>query len=121
MARENAGCRVIEGDFETYDFSKLSADAILLVGALVHLPHERVAGTLGSILKALTASGYVLVSLKEGEGTSMDAAGRCFYLWQDKELRRLFADQGLTVIEFFRQLSETGTGEVWLAYVLQVG
>ena len=41
LARKNTGCEVIEGDFETYDFSWLSMDAILLVGALVHLSYEK--------------------------------------------------------------------------------
>ncbi|MBU0698117.1 MAG: class I SAM-dependent methyltransferase, partial [Proteobacteria bacterium] len=33
LARENAGCEVIEDDFETYDFSFMEVDAILLAGA----------------------------------------------------------------------------------------
>jgi SAM-dependent methyltransferase len=43
LARKNVGCEVIEGNFRTYDFSRLSVDAIMLVGALVHLPHNRAA------------------------------------------------------------------------------
>lgn len=32
LARDNAGCEVIEGDFETYDFSSILVDAVMLVG-----------------------------------------------------------------------------------------
>ena len=33
LARENVGCEVIEGDFETFDFSTLSVDAIILINS----------------------------------------------------------------------------------------
>jgi SAM-dependent methyltransferase len=54
LARKNVGCEVIEGDFEIYDFSQLSVDAIMLVGALVHLPHSKVPEILNSINRALS-------------------------------------------------------------------
>jgi len=54
LARKNVGCEVIEGDFEIYDFSQLSVDAIMLVGALVHLPHSKVPEILNSISRALS-------------------------------------------------------------------
>ena len=34
LARENAGCEVIEGDFETYDFSAILVDGMMAIGAL---------------------------------------------------------------------------------------
>ena len=53
LARENADCEVIEGDFETYDFSLFSVDAILASGTFVHLPHSRLSGVLKSVQRAL--------------------------------------------------------------------
>jgi SAM-dependent methyltransferase len=41
LAREHSGQPVIEADFETFDFSRMNMDAVLLIGALVHIPHER--------------------------------------------------------------------------------
>ena len=119
LARENVGCEVIEGDFETYDFSRLSVDAIMLVGALVHLPHNKVSQVLNSITKALKGNGKILLTLKKGTGRSSDPHGRVFYLWNDGELRDLFKDLGLDVIDYFQQSSMIGTDEVWIGYVLE--
>ena len=98
LARKNIGCEVIEGDFEIYDFSRLSVDAIILVGALVHLPHSKVPEVLNSITIALKDDGNILLALKKGAGNTSDSHGRVFYLWNDGELRDLFKDPGLDVI-----------------------
>ena len=119
LARKNAGCEVIEGDFGTYDFSRLSVDAIMLVGAFVHLPHNKVPEVLNSINRALKDGGNILLSLKKGAGNTSDSHGRVFYLWNDGELRDLFEDLDLDVIDYFQQSSTIGTGEVWIGYVLE--
>jgi len=119
LVRKNVGCEVIEGDFETYDFSRLSVDAIMLIGALVHLPHNKVSAVLISINKALKDDGKIFLSLKKGAGNTSDSHGRIFYLWNDGELRDLFKDLGLDVIDYFQQSSTTGTDEVWIGYVLE--
>ena len=119
LARKNVGCEVIEGDFETYDFSRLSVDAIMLIGALVHLPHSKVSAVLISINRALKDDGNIFLSLKKGAGNTSDSHGRVFYLWNDGELRDLFKDLGLDVIDYFQQSSMIGTDEVWIGYVLE--
>jgi cyclopropane fatty-acyl-phospholipid synthase-like methyltransferase len=78
LARENAECRIIEGDFETYDFSNLQVDAIILVGALFHVPHEKFKIVFKNITYGLSESGRVLITLKQGEGTFADEYGRVF-------------------------------------------
>ena len=119
LTRKNAECEVIEGDFETYDFSGLSVDAIMLVGALVHLPHSKVPEVLNSINRALKDDGNILLSLKKGAGNTSDSHGRVFYLWNDGELRDLFKGLDLDVIDYFQQSSKIGTDEVWIGYVLE--
>lgn len=119
LARKNAGCRVIEGDFELYDFSGLQADAIVLMGSLVHVPHEKFRKLFGNIIQALNPQGYMLVSLKEGTGKTAGAHGRIFYLWQDAELRDVFKSFGFRIADFLRQISAIGTDEIWLAYILE--
>jgi len=119
LARENVGCEIIEGDFETYDFSRLSVDAVMLVGALVHLPHSKVPEVLNSISKALKDDGNMLLSLKKGSGNISNYHGRVFYLWNDGELRDLFEDLGLEVIDYSQQSSMIGTDDVWIGYVLK--
>ena len=53
LARKNVGCEVIEGYFETYHFSELSVDAILLSGTLVHVPHKKLPNVFYNIAQAL--------------------------------------------------------------------
>lgn len=122
LARENVGCEVIEGDFETYDFSKISVDAILMSGSLVHIQHEKLGSVIQNITKALHLSQYpgnVFITLKEGEGSWTDDQNRVFYLWKDKDLRVLFNGLGFNVLHFSKNESILGSGDVWLGYVLQ--
>lgn len=132
LATKSAGCQVVLGDFETHDFSGIDADALLMVGSLVHVPHERLAGVMRNILRALkreaispaagtdaeTREGWLFVSLKEGVGRITDERGRVFSLWQDHELKAIFEQLSLTVRHFQRSLSADGLGKMWLGYVL---
>lgn len=68
LAGQRSGCPVIEGDFVDYDFSLLKVDALILIGALVHVHHNDLASILVKISKALKQGGHILLSLKEGEG-----------------------------------------------------
>ncbi|MEJ5347659.1 MAG: class I SAM-dependent methyltransferase [Desulfosoma sp.] len=121
LARDATGAQILEADFEIFDFNTLQVDALVLVGALVHLPPKRVHLTLQRMLKALRDGGYILVSMKEGCGLWTAPDGRTFYLWQDKELRRLFDELNLTVLYQARSVSSIGSQEIWLSYVLQLG
>ena len=124
LARENADCEVMDGDFETYDFSSLSVEAILASGSFVHLPHSRLPGVLKNVQRALGRPAknrsLVYISLKKGRGEMTSNDGRVFYLWQDRDLRTLFSRQGLFVLDFLPSESLMGTGEVWLGYVLEL-
>ncbi len=129
LARKNSGCEVVEGDFETFDFSRLPADAVLASGSLVHIPHDRLPDVIKNISKALSAapvhpgshspSQQLYLSLKQGAGTKTDDKGRVFYFWEDEELRNLFNRLGFAVSGFLQSRSAVGTGEVWLGYVLE--
>ncbi len=133
LARKNSGCEVIEGDFETFDFSRLSADAILASGSLVHTPHNRLQDVIKNISQVLSVaqvqrshdttfqykSNLLYLSLKQGSGSKTDNKGRVFYFWTDKELRNLFNKIGFAVSNFLQSRSAAGTGEVWLGYVLE--
>ena len=118
LARENAGCEILEGDFETYDFSEMQVDAVMLAGALVHLPKERFSNVFENITSALTDHGHALITLKEGLGEKTDSEGRTFYLWQDLEAREFFESLGFKVCNFSKSVSKTGSGEVWMSYAL---
>jgi SAM-dependent methyltransferase len=120
LAREHSGCPVLEGDFEGYDFSVVDVDAILLVGALVHVPHERFSKILSNIAQALNPEGHVLLTLKEGVKTRNGDGGRVFYLWKDGALRAGFGKLNITVVDFFRAISKIRKSDVWLGYVLKL-
>jgi len=119
LARAHSGCPVIAADFETRDFSGLSFDALVLTGALVHIPHHRLGKVLGHILQSLIPAGHALITLKEGRDPTETSHGRTFYLWQDPDLRSVFADLNLRVVDFSRDVSKVRDTDVWLGYVLQ--
>jgi SAM-dependent methyltransferase len=123
LARKHAGCPVIEADFQTFDFSSLSVDAILCCGSLVHLPHHRLGGVLKRLSAAVGTGGgkngpLLYLSVKEGKGSGTDTRGRTFYYWQDGELRPLFHGLGMELIDFMRSPSADGEEKTWLGYVL---
>ena len=91
----------------------------MIVGALVHIPHDRFREVFKNITSALTENGSVLLTLKEGEGSRNDSDGRIFYLWQDDEARELFESLDFKVCDFSKSVSKTGSGDVWLSYVLE--
>jgi cyclopropane fatty-acyl-phospholipid synthase-like methyltransferase len=119
LARAHSGCPVMEGEFETHDFSGLSFDALVLVGALVHVSHDRFKQLFENILQALIPGGHALLTLKEGRDPTETSHGRTFYLWQDSDLRIIFVDLNLTVVDFSRDVSKVRDSDVWLGYVLQ--
>jgi SAM-dependent methyltransferase len=119
LARENSGCDIIKGDFEVYDFSEFQIDALILIGALVHVPNEKLSDVFGKVAKAVRPGGHLLVSLKQGKGKKETRDGRIFYLWQDDQLRRIFINQNCCVSEYFVQVSSIADDAVWLGYVLE--
>ena len=119
LARQNSGCKVIEGDFEVFDFQNSPSDAVLLAGSLVHVPHEKLLPVFERVTAGLKPGGKVLVSLKQGKGTGTDELGRIFYFWQEKELEDLFQRLGFAVLARSTQVSKVNEKDVWLTYVLQ--
>ena len=94
-------------------------DAVMIIGALVHIPHDRFGEVFRNITSALSENGSVLLTLKEGEGSRKDSDGRIFYLWQDAEARELIESFGFKVCDFSKSVSKTGSGEVWMSFVLE--
>ena len=119
MARKNADCEVIEADFQSFDFKALSVDAAVLIGALVHLEKRGFIDALKRISQSVKRTGFLLLSIKAGSGCESRGDGRIFYLWNDAEVRAVFDGLGLDVKHYSQTVSQLGTGEKWLAYVLQ--
>jgi cyclopropane fatty-acyl-phospholipid synthase-like methyltransferase len=119
LARKHSLCAVIEGDFSSYDFSKLSFTALVFVGSLVHLSKEELPTILKATRRALVPEGLILITMKEGDGFSQSGDGRVFTLWNRKDLEQVFADQHLQILNFSRQTSKIRSDDVWLGYVLR--
>lgn len=119
LARRHSGCRVMEGDFETFDFSPCSFDAILASGSLVHVPHHRIADVLKNIQPALAPGGVFYLSLKQGEGAFADSLGRTFYFWRDLELRTIFLQIRMKAVFFSVSPSALNSPDLWLSYILE--
>jgi hypothetical protein len=123
LARKHSGCEVIEGDFETFDFSKLCFDAILASGSLVHIPHDHLSTVLKNILKAFNHDSiharYMYISLKAGTGVKKDTQNRIFYLWDEKILKQIFDDLEFIIIDTSKSLSVKNSKDLWIGYVLK--
>lgn len=120
LAEKQSGCRVIRGDFSVYDFSSLAFDGLLLIGALVHVPHEELFSILNSILKCLQPGGIVLLSQKMGTGCKIDEYGRTFYHWKRSQLNMVIDQIGLDLLQAVENESALGTSEKWLTCYLQL-
>jgi SAM-dependent methyltransferase len=119
LAESQSGCPVIRGDFRTFDFSTLSFDGLLLVAALVHVPHDELEGVLQGILEALRPGGALLLSLKKGEGTKADDTGRLFYRWQPAVLDPILERLGLDAWRTAEYPSAMGAADIWLTRYLR--
>jgi len=119
LARRHSGCPVIRGDFLRFDFSRLRFDALVIVGALVHVPRDSLAAVLQSICRVLAPGGLALVTLKEGSGSFRSSDGRVFTLWSAGELEGIFASIPLQVLDFSRSPSEVRPDDAWLGFVLR--
>ena len=103
----------------SFDFHKMDMDALLLVGALVHVPHARFQLIFSRILKALKPQGCVLLTMKQGQGTQTRPDGRVFYLWSKDDLLRVVEDCSLNCIEYFEKQSKIRASDTWISFVLQ--
>ena len=118
MARELSGCPVIEGDFYNFNFADLSFDALLLVGALVHVERSLLPEVLQRISGALAVDGLIYITLKEGKGERTADDGRTFTLWSQEQLESIFQKLDFRVKDFSRQVSKLRASDVWLGYLL---
>jgi len=143
LARIYSDCEVVEADFETFDFSGLNADCMLMTGSLVHLHWDKLQTVLSHIIKGLKPQGVIYISLKKGQENSclqntnltkrekqpttieeeknlreVDSK-RVFYMWSPKLLEQIFHQLSLEVINFSERASMLKTGEIWLGYLMR--
>jgi cyclopropane fatty-acyl-phospholipid synthase-like methyltransferase len=118
LARKYSDCPVIVGDFLTFDFSSIKFDALISIGAFVHISHEDFPQVISRTIQSLSGKKLFFLTLKEGKGFKVDHDGRSFTLWQAQDLESIFSTYNLRVKSFSRQASKLGTGDIWLSYLL---
>jgi SAM-dependent methyltransferase len=121
LAREYSGCPVIEEDFLTFDFSSRKFDALISIGAFVHINHKDFPQVIGRVIRALSGKKLFFLTLKEGKGFKSNQDGRSFTLWQPQDLEAVFATYNLRINFFSRQVSKLGNDDIWLSYMLHAG
>jgi hypothetical protein len=65
--------------------------------------------------------GLLLITLKEGKGSSLATDGRVFTLWSRSDIEKVYAASNLHIIDFSRQISNIRPDDIWLGYVLRYG
>ena len=119
LARRHTGLPVIEADFRTFDFRGIEMDALLLIGAMVHVPHGLFRSAFGRMLGALKPEGLVLISMKKGRSSESVADGRVFYLWAQNELLQIFHACKMNCLMYQEQESKVSSADVWMSFLLQ--
>ncbi len=62
----------------------------------------------------------MLITMKEGHGSTCADDGRVFTLWTREELEKIFAANNLHILDFSRQISKLRPNDIWLGYVLRL-
>ena len=119
LANQHSSCPVIEGDFQNYDFSSLSFDALICIGSLVHLSRGSLKSTITTVSQALKENGYILLTFKEGQGTSQFSDDRIFTLWSREDLENIFSPCGMVTVDFTRVVSKLRAEDTWLGFVIR--
>jgi SAM-dependent methyltransferase len=113
MLRAGGHPGVAQGDLTRLPVQRGSLDGLWCAAALLHIPRERVAGTLDGFGWVLHAGGALHLSVQEGTGEEVRraAAGRTdrdlfFVRYEEHELRALLQRSGFTITSVDR--SEAG-------------
>jgi len=120
MARLHTDAAIIEADYRDFDFSTVQADAILLIGTLVHVPHPLVPDTLRSIAQGVRNRGFVLLTLKDGQGCQQRDDGRIFYLWDKEAFLRLAEVLSAKTLHYQYSSSLLDNSDAWHTLICRV-
>ena len=73
-------------------------DGIFANFSLLHAPRDAVAGHISQITRALKNGGVFHIGMKTGAGEKRDRIGRQYCYFNEAELEKMMADNGLSVI-----------------------
>lgn len=105
---------VLVGDVRDLHFDDGSFDAVLACAVLLHLPLDEARDAARELARVVRPGGQVVVTVKAGEGTTVDSAGRFFQLFTDTELDNLLTEAGFTITSRATDPDRTRPGTTWL-------
>lgn len=101
---------VYDLDFEE-PFDGFWASAVLL-----HIPKDRIHEALKSINSVLRVGAIGFISLKEGDGESVDSDNRFFAYYNSEEFSKILAERGFEVLWTEKREFK---GTVWLQFIVR--
>lgn len=117
-AKNNPGHPFLLQDLYNLDFPDNSFDAFWCYATLLHVPKARLTEALESIHRVIWSGGRGYISLKEGQGESVDEKGRYFSYYSEGEFARLLELNGYNVLKHYSYpVTEKRT---WLAFHVEV-
>lgn len=93
-------------------------DGVWAMASLLHLPKKDFSFSLEKCLKSLKDNGKFFLSLKEGEGESVDENGRFFSYYSKDEIINTFEALGQPNVTCFSQSDKLGRNVNWLSFIV---
>lgn len=93
-------------------------DGVWAMASLLHLSKKELPSSLDKCLKSLKENGKFFLSLKEGEGESVDENGRFFSYYSKDEIINTFKSLGQPNITCFSQSDKLGRNVNWLSFIV---
>lgn len=100
IIKESTGIEAIEEFAQDLKFDKIF-DGICAFASLLHIPKNELPDTLQKIRKALVDDGTFVLSVKLGEGESLDENGRFFSYYKPDEIHNLLIENGFNQMNFY--------------------
>jgi SAM-dependent methyltransferase len=119
LASRHTGLAVQQRRFDELD-ERQAYHGVWACASLLHLPVDEFAQALQRIRGALLDGGLFFLSLKEGEGTCVEADGRFFAYYRDAQLSALLDAAGFTVLALARSTGRMAPSTGWLNALCRV-
>lgn len=94
-------------------------DGIWARASLLHLEPDELVDALRRLLAALKPRGVMYACFKEGEGETVDEAGRYFHFMTETRFAELLAVTGGELIDIVTTADQFGRGHRWLNFLVR--
>lgn len=111
---------MVLGDLRRLPLADGCMDAVLASASLLHLPAADLPVAFDEFCRVLTDDGRLALTMKAGDGTTVDRAGRHFTLWTAEALDTALAAAGFDVTHASTDTDQIRSDTAWLLRVAQV-